>query len=256
MDNNFPPRPNIATNPVPTWATSTNSVKSDPGDSKRSQGWIFNSSLNSGEIPRLDWVNNEAYNTGVWCKYFDDCSTFLKNLIYPSDTSYPAANVSYFVVKNYNTAKKPLASGDVITLDSVNVNTDNIIAYDFATGTFTAPLTDHYRISINLIIEVSSTKVADRRKLFSVTENYPVNTAGNVSGNRIYTTYRDNFLSAIPYGTGNGSNLVVNSVITRKLNLGDKIQFLAATTSYSPNFPLDYVNWISGGSSISYSWKF
>ena len=257
MSNNFPTRPNTTSNPVPTWATAAGAVKADPGDTKRSQGWIFNSSLNSGEIPRLDWVNNESYNTGLWCAYFDQCSTFLKNLIYPSDSSYPASNISYFVVKNYSTVDTSLASGAAITLQSVDVNTDSITAYDFSSGVFTAPATDYYRIDVNLIMELSSMPYSLSAQVFSLSETYPVNTAGNLSANRLYSIYKDYFQTYANEGVGgNGCNISVKAVITRKLNMGDKIQFLAASAKPSSvGQPMTTCR-VGAGSTISYSWKF
>lgn len=253
MPNTFPTRPILTTNPLPTWATAVGAVKADPGETKRGQGWIFNSTLNSGEIPRLDWVNNEAYNMGLWCTYFDQCATFLKNLIYPSDSSYPASNTSYCMVQS-STDSGNLSRDSSIPFQTISINTEATIPYDTLNHWFTAPITDHYKIDLNLKFVMkrdNGSPIGDDGQLFSVFETYPTNTAGNPNircGSLIQNTQANTLVTV-------GQPFTFRSRIIRKLNSGDRIRFTVADPMLG-NTPGSLVVVIKAGSSISYSWKF
>lgn len=251
MANNFPSKPDLSLNPIPSWATGVGAVRSDPGETKRSQGWTFNSSLNSGEIPRLDWVNHEANITGQWCNYFDQCATFLKNLIYPSDNSYPASNSSFLVVMNDRTDAGNLSTSNPIALKALKTNTDSLNIYD-SDGNFTAPITDYYKIDLNLIIQLCEYSGAEFQ-VFSLGEKFIVNTAGNLNFNRVYTISRVNFTTS--ENPVSGFNINVRTSIVRKLNAGDTITFYVYN-AYLPSVDPGVTCKIFEGSTITYSWKF
>jgi hypothetical protein len=86
---------------IPSWATNTNAIKSDIGQQKRELGWSYNSILNTCENIRMDFLNNELYNTSVWLEYLKSHYTSLYNTLYPKFNSgnkyFPNESSTYAV---------------------------------------------------------------------------------------------------------------------------------------------------------------
>jgi hypothetical protein len=156
----FPVAPSI----LPVWAT--NGAKIDPGATKRAAGWAYNTTTGFGEYPTMEWVNNEAYNTGIWATYFASVNSFLGNLLNigyfsfalmkatPSlDQNVPASPDSFLTLLNSATVSA------LIRMSTTVINSSNLNVFD---GTdFIAPISGVYTFKGNINIKINNQGTSD-----------------------------------------------------------------------------------------------
>lgn len=149
----FPVAPSI----LPVWAT--NGAKIDPGATKRAAGWAYNVSTGFGEYPTMEWVNNEAYNTGIWATYFASVNSFLGNLLNIGYFSYAILKATPTLDQNiivngdaFLTILTASSASTILNFGTTAINSASLSVFD---GTyFTAPITGVYTFKGNINIKV------------------------------------------------------------------------------------------------------
>jgi hypothetical protein len=257
----FPVRPSSI--PLPTWATGGSAVKADPGDTKRKLGWVFDATRGECEVQRMDWVNNELYNSGTWYTYFDTFNTALKNLLYPIDSGnnrvYPTESNAGFLTCNLTKTAQRYVQGDTIKGFDLDLSESSLsVTVDPNTGIFTVNRDDSLMIDLNLHFSLANFQIQSGDILppydnlgtisFSVAINHIINTQNNVS--KPVAQFSRNFgfdhiLLYEPDIYGQGYVKVyayqIRSTIIRNFKAGDTFSFTVPYLTYvhsgTPQYP-------------------
>jgi len=248
----FPVRPSSI--PLPTWATGGSAVKADPGDTKRKLGWVFDATRGECEVQRMDWVNNELYNSGTWYTYFDTFNTALKNLLYPvgpgNNRVYPTESNAGYLTCNLTKTTQRYVQGDTIKGFDLDLSESSLsVTVDPNTGIFTVNRDDSLMIDLNLHFSLANLQIESSFSTlpydnlgsvsFSIAINHIVNTQNNVS--KPVVQFSRNFgFDHTPYYNpdiyGQGYVKVhayqVRSTIIRNFKAGDTFSFTVPYLTY------------------------
>ena len=246
MTANFPVAPN---QPVPTWAT--NGAKVDPGNTKRSTGWVYNSSTGYGEYPTMEWVNFEAWNLGVWVQYFTDVCSFFQNQFSTGRMgcsffcATPAADTSIIVYAGTST---PVYS-NLVTGTTLLTNT-NLSVLSNGT-TFNPPISGIYEVEYNLKFQITFPSYL---KTDLGTPTITIKTSDGVRrGSQYYPVYGAYVLTAsdlmVPV------SMTMNSRWAMRLNTGSSLSIQACIKTDNAGDPKILGTFIASGSYIRYSWN-
>jgi hypothetical protein len=243
----FPTKPTSTT--FPTWATSPSAVKASPSNAKRQIGWIYDPTTGGGEIPRMDWVNNEAYNTGVWFQYFDTYSTFIYNLLFPTSGGAPTFPSSGSTAYLRGVMNNPLnvinyTNGTTIQAysDNTQFSTAAGITLNSATGVFTVANSNIFKFNVRLTLDMSNYDFSAYDiygvwTIFNLYTKHVVNTANNPTyknANSCIMAYAQSLRYSQQYrnqryGVSPVDNLRFTSITTefvRNMNAGDTLEFV------------------------------
>lgn len=249
MITNFPSPPSI---PLPTWAT--NGAKSNPGATKRSAGWVYNPSTGMGEFPPMEWVNFEAWNTGMWVKYFSDVSSYFRTQFTTgkmgsSFFSATPARDGVIVVAGGN-SDIDLDFFDNLYMDKTLLTNTNLNV--FSKGfLFTPPISGVYEIDCNINVQLSYPP--NGSTVLSTPTIYLRTSDGVIRGSQVFPVYA-------PYLFSSSDTLApltfsINSRWVMYLNVGSSIS-LQYNVSLGNNETKNVSGTlIASGSYVRYSWN-
>lgn len=88
--------------PLPLWAYGEDSLKVDPTNTKREEGWAKIPDENKGEEPPLEWQNNEMFNNGQWIAFFKKAIDYIKAGFFDGDLDVEGSINSRSIIKCRN----------------------------------------------------------------------------------------------------------------------------------------------------------
>jgi hypothetical protein len=139
------------TQPSPfIWANGTNAIKLDPGSTKRATGWAYDSTTGFGEYPKMEWVNNELYNTSQWINYNQAVGSYFSTLNTNGSFGYSVLRLNNLTdtVVTIGSRGQPTR----LNLSNISINTSGKPVY--ANGLFTAPINGIFSFDVTLNLKL------------------------------------------------------------------------------------------------------
>lgn len=242
----FPTRPTSTT--FPTWATSPSAVKASPSNAKRQIGWIYDPATGGGEVPRMDWVNNEAYNTGVWFQYFDTYSTFIYNILFPTSggvPTFPSSGSTAYLTGTMNNPSNKIDYTNGTTIrdysSSSQFSTIPGISLNNTTGVFTVSATNTFKFNVRVTLDLSwynlsPYDISGMWVICNIYTKHAVNTAINPSyknANSCILAFAQSLRWSTVFRDGryatpvdNQRYATLNTEFIRTMNTGDTLEFV------------------------------